>query len=178
MADLSEALKEAYATVPDDTVIWHCLEFDHPTFLNEAGARIPGYVVLGNAILTAGIEAGALNNPGEFVDFMPVAFDFRLPPTDPQQNVRLELILDNVGSALTKHFEPAVEDGRPITTIYRTYLSTDLSAPAAQPIELSMANIKVTTTEIRGSAMFADLLNRPFPNKRYDPDTAPFLFPT
>ncbi len=176
MADLSEALKEAYATVPDETVIYHTLEFDHPTFVDDTGQRIPGYVVLGNKILSAGIEAEASNNAGQFVDYLPVSFDFKLPPTDPQQNIRLELILDNIGSALTKHFEPAVEDGRPITVIYRTYLSTDVSAPAAQPIELSMANIKVTQTEIRGSAMFADLLNRPFPNKRYDPDTAPFLF--
>ena len=56
---LEQAIREAYASAPADTVILHTLELRHPAFADDDGRPTAIRVVRDNVDLTARLEAGA-----------------------------------------------------------------------------------------------------------------------
>jgi len=119
---LSQALREAYAAAPADTVILHTLEIWHPTFTE------PIRVVRDHAELTARLETGAPRDAGRMVGFVALAFDLDLPPVDTAPVPEIAVTLDNVGQEIVDALEAAAISQDKIDIIYRPYLSTDLEA--------------------------------------------------
>jgi hypothetical protein len=167
---LSQALREAYAAAPADTVILHTLEIWHPSFTE------PIRVVRDMVDLEARLEAGAARDGGQNVTFIALAFDLDLPPVDTAPVPEIAITLDNVGQEIVDALEAAAISQDKIEVIYRPYLSTDLEGPQMDPpITLTLAEVEADTLRISGRARMLDAGNKSFPSITYTAQRFPGL---
>jgi len=173
---LEQALKEAYASAPQDRVIFDTLEVRHPNFIDESGQPTAIRVVIGYEDIHARLESDAPLNPGEYVDFIAGAFGFALPGFREDEVPQMKITLDGVSQEVIGHIEAAMQDPVPIEVTYRPYISTDLSAPQMDPpINMELAGVKVQGMLITGTATLSDVHNWPFPAEKYLPSRFPGL---
>lgn len=166
---LSQAIKEAYASAPSDVVILHTLELRHPSFLDEFSNPIAVRVVRDNNDLTARLEATAPLNTGEMVTFTAMGFDLELPPVDTAPVPEISITLDNVSRELVKHLDAAVETQDKIEITYRPYLSDDLEGPQLDPpFTLILTEVTADALRITGRARMLDIGNKAFPSDVYN----------
>ena len=159
---LSNAIKEAYASAPVDDIIYHTLEFDHPSFPN------PVYVVQGfDDITTTGTPA---------TKWTAIPFDLKLPEVAPIGPPQLQLTVDNVSRELMQAIDLAAESGQQISVTYRAYLSTDLSKPQNDPpFTLKLINISVSPAQITATAALHNFANQKWPRRVYRDEQFPGL---
>lgn len=168
--NLSEAIKEAYASAPSDEVIYHTLEIWHPNFTQ------PIYVVRDFQDLNATKEATAARDAGTEVTFVGFAFDFIPPETDRGGIPQCVVEIDNVSREILANIEAAMGSTETITVIYRAYLSSDLSGPENDPpLELTIHSITADPFKVRAVAGFGSLANVKFPRLEYSSEVFPGL---
>jgi hypothetical protein len=158
----SDAIKEAYANAPQDTVILATLELRHSAWTS------PVRVVKDTVDLTALIEPGADANPGEVVTFTACAFD-ALPPESSDKLPEITIKIDNVSRDLSDHLDAAMAVREPVEITYREYLHTDAETNGPHYVlnGLTLRRTTCTATSIKGTATFGDYINRAFPNKMF-----------
>jgi hypothetical protein len=176
VAELSEALKEAYASNPVGQVIIETLEFRHPSFIDDNGNPAALRVVRDYQAVFVGLEATAPLQPGETVEFMAFAFDITLPGFEENQTPQLSITIDNVGRELITQLEAATSSQQPIEVTYRPYLLSDLSGPQMDPpITMTVTNAVADVFQIQMDATLDDVSNQPFPRRQYTPQDFPGL---
>jgi len=167
---LTQALKEAYASVPSDEVVLSCLEIWHPAFTE------PIRVVCDNQDFSAYLEADAPREGGEEVTFIGMPFEFSLPDVDDQTLGQLVISIDNVSGEVIRQIELSMSSPDRIEVIYRPYLENDISAPQMDPpLYMEIKNIQATTYRIEARAGFKDIMNRKFPGITYRLEDFPGL---
>ena len=179
MADFSAAAKEAFARVQDDVVVYHTLEFRHSTFKTPEMESAPLRVVRDYNSLKATLEADAPANPSSQVRFDPVGFDIRPPRRRPEENPSIDIQIDNILPYIGEYLDNAVATDEEVPVRYRMYSGTTADFPAAVPeyvVEMQLTTVVAEGRVLRATCQMADLVNRPFPNRFYTADTAPYLF--
>lgn len=168
---LSEAIKEAYASAPDNVVILDTLELLHPSFTT------PIRVVRDHADLTATLESTAPQNAGQAVTFVGYSFNLTLPPMSDQTALpQIVVTIDNVDREIVANIEAAMATTDVITAIYRPYLSTDLSAPQMiPPMEFEAQSFMADVFQVQATFSYGDPANRAFPNDYFTVDRFPGL---
>jgi hypothetical protein len=169
---LSDALKEAYATAPARSVVYHTIELYHPEF------STPIRVVRDTVALDARLEATAPRNAGEVVTFVAFAFDLVKPELTATGTPQCTLVMDNIGRDVADQLDQAIVAGQPITLIYREFLSDTLNdGPETDPPPvLTLTSVRVTTMRITAQAGFPpDLVNRRYPRLDYSAEVFPGL---
>ena len=170
MTQLGDAIREAYASAPSDTVILDTLELRHPAFAS------PIRVVRDHRDMTATLEADAPVNGGEAVLFQSYSFDFELPPVNDRSTPEATITIDNVGREIVANIEKAVVTQDVVRVTYRPFLSTDLSGPQYDPpLHLTLTDIVADVFRISGKARFGDLANQSFPSELYTATRFPGL---
>jgi len=166
---LSQSIKEAYASAPSDVVILHTLELRHPAFVDELSNPIAVRVVRDNQDLTARLEATAPLNAGEMVTFTAMGFNLELPSIDTSPVPEISITLDNISRELVKHLDAAVQTQDKIEITYRPYLSTDLEGPQLDPpFTLVLTEVSADAMRITGRARMLDIGNKAFPSDVYN----------
>jgi hypothetical protein len=169
---LSQALKEAYASAPANTVIYHTLEFRHSAFTQ------PIRVVKDFVNLTATLESTAPLNPSTAVTFLAFAFDLTKPEVSPNNVPQITISIDNVGREIVSNIEAAITSTELVQVTYREFLSTDLSAPQNNPpLTMTVMAITADVFKLTATAGFPDLMNRKFPTTEYDAQIFAGLLP-
>lgn len=170
---LSDAIKEAYASAPTDTVIYHTLELWHPAF------TLPIRVVRDYSNIDAMIEATAARDPGDVVAFTAYAFDIVPPDVSADALPQCTIEIDNVSREILAQIDAAILQNMPIKVIYRAYLSDALlDGPENDPpLELTISRITATPLRISATAGFTNLLEQRFPSLDYELETFPGLLP-
>lgn len=159
---LDQAIREAYASAPQDVVILETLEWYHPTF------AAPIRVVSDHADHTLTLEASAPRNAAEAVVF--TAFPFRLlpPEVNEQGHVEMAIEIDNVSREIEDAFAAATAATEPVEVIYRTYLHTDASGPKNNPpLAFTVRGADADNFRLRVRAVYGDFVNRKFPGEKY-----------
>lgn len=172
--NLSEAIKEAYASAPTDKVILHTLEIWHPNFTQ------PIYVVRDLADLTATIEATAARNAGQPVTFVAFGFNIVPPEVDMSGVPQCVIEIDNVSREILANIEATMGSTTTITVIYRAYLSGAGAAVGPEndpPLELTIHSITADPFKVRATAGFGSLANLKFPRQEYSAEVFPGLIP-
>ena len=173
---LEQAIREAYASAPADTVILHTLELRHPAFVDDDGRPTAVRVVRDHVDLTARLEAGSPLDAGETVRFVALAFDLELPPVDAAPVPEISVTLDNVSREIVRHLDAAATSLERIEVTYRPYLSTDLEGPQMDPpITLTLTEVEVDVFRATGRARMLDIGNRAFPAETYTAKRFPGL---
>lgn len=169
---LSQAIREAYASAPNNSVAYHTLEIYHPSFTT------PIRVVRDFVDLSAKLESTAPRDASTYVTFVGYAFDIVPPEVSTSGVPNLQITIDNVSRDIMANLEAAITTNTPITVIYRMFLSTDLTAPQNNPpMALTIINISADVFKITATATFGDLVNKKFPSQMYTIETFPGLVP-
>lgn len=169
---LSQAICEAYASAPNNSVAYHTLEIYHPSFTT------PIRVVRDFVDLSAKLESTAPRDANTYVNFVGYAFDIVPPEVSTTGVPTLQITIDNVARDIMAGLEGAVTTNTPITIIYRMYLSTDLTAPQNNPpMSLTIISISADVFKVTATATFGDLVNKKFPAVLYNVETFPGLVP-
>lgn len=165
---LSEAWKEACASVPSGEMMFHTLEFRHPNFRNELNQPTAIRVVLDHNDLIATLESDAPLNPTEPVVFVPMAFGLQLPNVENVAMPELKIVMDNVSRDIEDNLALATASPYPVEVTYRQYLSSDLSAPQNDPpLTFTLKDPEADDFTVSATASATDLGNRQFPNEDY-----------
>jgi len=160
--NLQQAIKEAYASAPDDVVILHTLEFLHPSFAT------PIRVVHDHVDHEFTLEASAPENAGEEVIFVGYSFEFALPEVMTTGVPEIQISIDNVSDEIEDNLIQASQSADAVEVIYRVYLSDDPTGPQNDPpLKLTLIHAMATDLQVVGRATFADVVNRRFPNQDY-----------
>jgi hypothetical protein len=175
MSDLTEALKEAYASATP-VVIFETIELRHPAFLDESDNPIAIRLVKDDLPLVATLEDDAPMNSGEEVTFEAMGFDLILPDqVEQNSDPELQLSIDNASAELMPYLDAAIDFGQSIEVTYRVFLEGDLGQPQSTPLTLVLRNIQADVARVSASAAFIDVANKAFPVGEYDDANFPSL---
>ena len=163
----TDAVKEAYATVATNVVVYDTLQVSHP----DIGTDL-FFVNLLKGI-TATLEAAA---GGGAQVFEPVPFAFVLPAKDGQGVPELSISIGNIGKEASDYVESVKDTHKPVTLTYRPYLSNDLTAPQLDPpLVLQVKDVQISLFTVDFRASFFDFKNTRFPNQHYARSRFPTL---
>lgn len=167
---MSQAIREAMASVPTDSVILHTIELSHPSFVE------PIRVVQDNVDHTLTLEDSAPVNPGEAVLFKSYPFQMTQPSITDNSTPESTITIDNVSREIVNAMERAVESNEVIRVTYRPYLSNDKTTPQYDsPLHLTLTDVVATTMTVSGRVRFRDLANKQFPREKYTAKRFPRL---
>ena len=167
---LSEAMKEAYASAPDDEVILLTIEMRHPSFTE------PLRVVRNHVALTGTLETTAPANPGEAVEFLPYAFDLNLPEVTETGRPEIRIAIENISREIVAALEAAVQTVHRIEVTYRAWLLSDTTCPQNDPpMTMVVTNVTATAKTVEMTAGFTDLTKLAYPKKKYTLEQFPSL---
>ena len=168
---LSEALKEAYASAPANTIIYSTIEMWHSAFTT------PIRVVRAYTDITAQLESTAPRDPGAIVTFVAFSFDITRPEVVSDSIPQITITIDNVSREVLANIEKTIGTYETIKIIYREYIGIDGNTSNLgqgygpennPPIELTVLGITADVHKITATAGFPNLNNKKFPTTAYD----------
>lgn len=169
---LSQAVKEAYASAPSTSIIYHTLELYHPSF------TVPIRVVRDVDDLDATLEATAPRDASTEVTFSGFQFNFTKPEISTSGVPQCTVEIDNVSREILAQIEAAIASGSQelITVTYREFLSDDLGQPENDPpLTLTISDINANPFKITATAGFPNMANKRFPGEDYTAEVYPGL---
>ena len=161
---LSEAIKEAYASCPTSKTVFDTIE------IRQTGVQPPIYLVRGRTTLTA-VDENHIERT-----FQPSNFQFSLPPENEEGFRSLNIVIDNIGRAISDFVQLSKSEKIPVEIVYRPYVSDNLTTPAMiPPLILWLKDVQIVTHQVTGRATFFDIVNQKFPSELYTRDRFPSL---
>jgi hypothetical protein len=172
---LDQAIAEAYASAPQDTIVLHTLEINHHTLTTPI--RVVRWPVLDNdpTVFHCKLEADAPYDPGEVVDFIGLPLEIVSPAQSTDNPGSFQIRVDNVGDTLDEYLENAALSGGKITAIYRKFLKgSEGDGPRSvwPGIQISSPRMEGQTLVVSGAVL--DWMQRPF-GRLYAPARYPQL---
>ena len=166
---LSDALAEAYASAPAVPTL-HTLEIRHPSFTE------PIRVVRDFSDVTARLEDSAPLNAGEFVLFVAMNFDLKVPNVEKATSPEFEVSLDNASAEITGYMDAASQSQDLIEMTYRPYLASDLGTPTMNPpLTMVVRAVNVGLFRAVAKAGYGEFANRKFPGETINTTRFPGL---
>ncbi|HBZ1510210.1 TPA: DUF1833 domain-containing protein, partial [Klebsiella pneumoniae] len=101
------------------------------------------------------------------VTFTACAIDIALPARNADGTQDLKFALCNIDGVVSTAIRYALANRLPAWLTYRSYISTDLAAPAAVPYTLKIKSGSWTATEVQITAGYMNILDTAWPRFRY-----------
>lgn len=98
-----------------------------------------------------------------------------LPTKDATGSQKLRFALGNIRGEVSRLARQAISDSQVISLTYRNYMSSDLSAPAENPLHMTVTAVAEQAGTVDITAGFFDLIDTQFPRDIYDSEFAPGL---
>lgn len=107
--------------------------------------------------------------------FKAAGIEVALPKRDTSGTQVLTFAIDNVTGEAQRLIDAALEARQMIHLVFRHYLSSDKSAPAANPLRFVVREGSMSGTSVQIKAAFFDLINTAWPRRFYTASFAPGL---
>lgn len=117
----------------------------------------------------------ATTENGDTVTFIACAMDIALPARNADGTQDLKFALCNIDGVVSTAIRKAINDRNPASLTYRSFISTDLTAPAAVPYTLAIKSGYWTATEVQITAGYMNVLDTAWPRYRYTLPSFPGL---
>ena len=105
--------------------------------------------------------------------FEACGLEISLPERSTSGNQSLRFGLGVVDGRAHRLISNALDSGQPSYVVYREYVSTDTSAPAAAPKRMLIQGGDLNSNVLQVEGSYFDLLNLAWPRDRYTADQAP-----
>lgn len=112
---------------------------------------------------------------GNPVTFERSQFQAELPGADNTGGQALNFGLDNVQAEAQNFIFTAITNREKIVLKFYTYIASDLSSPAEEPIELNVTGAELAAGTVTVTASHLDIFNIAFPRMFYDTQKFPAL---
>ena len=155
------------------------------TILNRLYASSGPEVILETLQINIGDEVHYLCNGfeditattenGDTVEFKACAMDVALPARNDDGTQDLKFALCNVDGKVSTAIRNAINNLSSASLTYRSFISTDLAAPASVPYTLAIKNGSWTATEAQITAGYMNVLDTAWPRNRYTLNNFPGL---
>ncbi|EOV3232958.1 DUF1833 family protein [Klebsiella pneumoniae] len=109
----------------------------------------------------------ATTENGDTITFTACAIDVALPARNSDGTQDLKFAICNVNGEVSTAIRKALANRLPAWLTYRSYISTDLVAPAAVPYTLKIKSGSWTATEVQITAGYMNILDTAWPRYRY-----------
>lgn len=133
-------------------------EIEHPTLQITDGV-VTHYLTNGWDDLTARLEND------ETVTFIACGMALALPDKNGDGTQDLKFALCNISGDISQYIKTVLKEKRRCQLAYRSYLSTDLSAPTEQPVWLDVKEGQWTATQADITAGYFNLLDTAWPRE-------------
>lgn len=147
------------------------------TILNRLYASSGSEVIIETLQITVGSDVHylcqgyeditATTESGNTVTFTACAIDIALPARNADGTQDLKFALCNVDGVVSTTIRNALANRLPASLTYRSFISTDLAAPAAVPYTLKIKSGYWTATEVQITAGYMNVLETAWPRNRY-----------
>ncbi|WP_413703363.1 DUF1833 family protein, partial [Raoultella ornithinolytica] len=147
------------------------------TILNRLYASSGSEVIIETLQITVGSDVHylcqgyeditATTESGNTVTFTACAIDIALPARNADGTQDLKFALCNVDGVVSTTIRNALANRLPASLTYRSFISTDLAAPAAVPYTLAIKSGYWTATEAQTTAGYMNVLDTAWPRNRY-----------
>ncbi|PXW42084.1 uncharacterized protein DUF1833 [Klebsiella oxytoca] len=117
----------------------------------------------------------ATTENGDTVKFIACAMDIALPARNADGTQDLKFALCNIDGVVSTAIRKAINDRNAASLTYRSFISTDLAAPAAVPYTLQIKSGYWTATEVQITAGYMNVLDTGWPRYRYTLPSFPGL---
>lgn len=107
------------------------------------------------------------------ITFIASGIDIALPAKTNQGSQNLTFAIDNVTGEAQQKIDQALEAEQEVMMTFRTYLASDLSAPAEAPYRFVVRAGRMQGSTITIQAGFFDAINTRFPRDLYTANFAP-----
>ncbi|HHL0202577.1 TPA: DUF1833 family protein [Raoultella ornithinolytica] len=109
----------------------------------------------------------ATTENGDTVEFKACAMDVALPARNDDGTQDLKFALCNVDGKVSTAIRNAINNLNSASLTYRSFISTDLAAPAEVPYTLKIKSGYWTATEAQITAGYMNILDTAWPRYRY-----------
>lgn len=109
------------------------------------------------------------------VTFIGANIDIALAAKNNKGNQTLAFAVDNTTGEASRLIDQAIEANARVTAIYRTYLSTNLSAPAEKPYVLTLLSGSIQGQEAQLDTGYFNMIGVSWPRALYTTTFAPAL---
>ncbi|EMC2649412.1 TPA: DUF1833 family protein [Klebsiella pneumoniae] len=147
------------------------------TILNRLYASSGSEVIIETLQITVGLDVHylcqgyeditATTESGNTVTFTACAIGIALPARNADGTQDLKFALCNVDGVVSTTIRNALANRLSASLTYRSFISTDLAAPAAVPYTLKIKSGYWTATEVQITAGYMNVLDMAWPRFRY-----------
>lgn len=109
----------------------------------------------------------ATDENGQVLTFSASGIDIALPAKNADGTQDLQFAVGNIDGVVSMAIRAALESQTKATLTYRSYISTDLSAPSEKPFTLAIKSGEWTATEVQIVAGYMSIFNKAWPRRRY-----------
>lgn len=152
-------LEIVYASAPTDAMLLYTLEVSAP---GVTPVRI-----------VQGYEDRMLGVDGQLVLFEAAAVELSLPSRNASGQQSLRFGIAGANERIRPIVYSILETGQIATIVSRTYLASDITAPAERPYVMTALPGQFEKGNYVQEASYYDLLNTAWPRERYTAETAP-----
>lgn len=126
-------------------------------------------------ICTGFDDVTAFTEDGRTVTFIGANIDIALAAKNNKGNQTLAFAVDNTTGEASRLIDAAIEANARVTAIYRTYLNTNLSAPAEKPYVLTLLSGSIQGQEAQLQTGYFNMIGVAWPRQLYTVNFAPAL---
>lgn len=153
----SEALREAYAVAPADTVVLDTLE------VSRSGQ--PSIFITNNYTpFSAALETGST------VTFLPIPFKVNLPSKAKDTLPVMKISIANPDQLVSNYLREALVDKSPVVVKFRPFLLATNQDPQYQlptPMIFHIGPVNFGLAQVDVQCLFPNIANKRFPNESY-----------
>lgn len=163
----SDDLRDYYFSADPEIAELDTLELRHPGFIDQNGNVVAIRIVNRQEDFSATLEAGAQMDGGEMVTFQACGFTVKRPESSDQGSPTLEFSVSNISRLLVPYLDIAASGTDPLYMTYRLFLSDDTTQPHFIVDWLNVVLVTVGIIDVKATAGFEDILNKPFGRSVY-----------
>lgn len=120
-------------------------------------------------------DVTAITEDARTVTFIGANIDITLAAKNNKGNQTLAFAVDNTTGEASRLIDQAIDANARVTAIYRTYLNTNLSAPAEKPYVLTLLAGEIVGQEAQLQTGFFNMISVAWPRALYTVNFVPAL---
>lgn len=120
-------------------------------------------------------DQNVIDENGRALTFIAAGIDVALPEKGNRGSQMLTFAIDNVTGEAQAKIDAALEAEERVTLIFRTYLASDLTAPAETPYRMTVLGGDISGSAVQIQAGFFDMIGVAWPRDLYTTNFAPGL---
>lgn len=160
---MSATLDEVYASAPNGEIILRTLEISSPAWLDTV------------CICDGFTDTVCLTEDGRTITFIAANIDVALAKKNNKGNQTLAFTVDNTTGEVQRRIDAAMSVDARVTAVYRTYLLSNVGAPAERPYTLTVMGGTLEGVAAQLQCGFFNMIGVAWPRDLYTTNFVPGL---